>query len=132
MRKKPDTLYHYCCSHSAADIRSAGVLECAETLILRANPDSTHTKHPQGYIVWLTDMEPPAHREALGLTMHDIKCDRIKYCFEVAADWKRMEWYMTFRRRHPELRDLENEPGVLPAHWWVARGPIPVLREVVP
>jgi len=131
MREKPKTLFHYCCSHSAVGIRKDGHLECAETIINRADP-SKHAEHRQGYAVWLTDMEPPAHREALGLTMHQTKCDRIKFCFEVEADWARMEWWMTFRRRHPEMRDLEREHGVLPAHWYVGRGPIPVLREVLP
>lgn len=127
-RGRPDRLFHYCCVHSAIDIRREGVLECAETVVTRRTGKGTG--HIQGYLVWMTDMEPPAHRDALGLTMKTIGCDRIAYCFEVAPDWERMEWYMTFRKRYPHLRELETESGSMPAHWYVGRGPIPVLHEV--
>lgn len=129
MRGRPERLFHYCCWHSAVDIRREQVLDCAEDVLARRTPDK-HVKHPQGFIVWLTDMQPPALRGALGLTMHTTDCDRIRFCFEVTPDWDRMEWYMTFRRRHPEFRDLEGEGDSMPMHWYVARGPIPVLQEV--
>lgn len=129
MRSKPERLFHYTCSHGALDIRREGELECAATVISRQFPEKK-VGEPQAFVVWLTDMEPPAHREALGLTMHETACDRIRYCFEVVPDWGRMEWYMTFRKRHPELRNLEREGGSMPAHWYVGRGPVPVLREV--
>jgi hypothetical protein len=129
-RRIPDVLYHYCCAHSAGDIRREMQLRCAQDILVERNLVGQAARHPQGFIVWLTDMEPPAYRVALGLTMHDTPCDRIEFCFEVAADWTRMEWYGTFRRRHPELRALESEPGSMPAHWYVARGPVPVIQEV--
>jgi hypothetical protein len=126
---KPELLYHYCCVHSAVGIREDGELFCAEDVLRRKGSDK-HVPHPNGYVVWLTDMEPPPLREPLGLTIHNLKCDRITHCFVVEFDPSRMEWYMTFRRRHPEMRELEDEPGCMPRHWWAARGPIPVLREI--
>jgi hypothetical protein len=129
-RPVPQRLYHYCCHHSAIDIRREMQLRCAQDILVERNLQGQAARHPQGFIVWLTDMEPPAYRVALGLTMHTTDCDRIEFCFEVEPDWTRMEWYMTFRRRHPELRPLEGESGSMPAHWYVARGPIPVVREV--
>lgn len=129
MRGKPDRIFHYCCAHSAVDIRRDGFVDCAENVLQRRSPEK-HVEHTSGYVVWLTDLEPPVMRDAVGLTMHTIDCDRTKYCFEVVPDWGRIEWWMTFRKRHTEMHKLESEPGVMPMHWWVGRGPLPVLREL--
>jgi hypothetical protein len=105
-------LYHYTCDHFYADI-----LRCGQLI-----------PGVEG-LVWLTDLEPPAPRLALGLTSYSLECDRMAHVFEVERTGD-VVWWMDFRRRHPQWRSKETCPGVMPMHWFVSEYPLPVRREV--
>lgn len=128
MRKAPTRLFHYCCGHSAADIRRDMTLRPARAVLDARGYHRVKTP-PAGTVLWLTDMRPPV-RDALGLTMFDIACDRLTHAFEVKPDWQQIEWWMTYRKRHPEMLELETVPGVLPMHWWVSEVPVTAVREL--
>lgn len=106
-----DVLYHYTCDHAAPLILADGVLQ----------------PHPIEGLVWLTDLNP-APRIALGLTSFSLKCDRMAHVFTVAAS-DDIQWWMDYRRTHPELRDKESCDGVMPMHWFVSEKPVPLLRQ---
>lgn len=105
-------LYHYTCSHSQPQISKEGVLIPGK----------------DGFL-WLTDLDAPM-RDALGLTSNTLICDRTEYRFEVetekAVHWKDVrrvlpDWYRAL---------LEEAPGAMPMHWWMATEEIPVLSRV--
>ncbi len=111
-------LHHYTCDHGADGIRRAGVLR-----------PHLHPWLPDP-LVWLTDLDVPV-ADALGLTSHILSCDRIAHRFTVAAHPSAV-WWPRFARTLPDraVREaLEGAPGVLPAHWWVNREPVPVMEE---
>lgn len=109
------TLYHYTCHHGYLGIVASGQLR------------------PHGHpwfdepLVWLTDLAEP-WRDALGLTSHTIDCDRTRYRFQVADSATTIRW-TSYRRSVPRRTaiTLENQPGSMPAHWWVSAVPVPVL-----
>lgn len=115
----PARLWHFTCSHSVASINRLGSL--------RPHP------HPllERSLVWLTDLEE-AWREALGLTSHTLMCDRTEHRFE-AIDTSTAVWWPTYARQHripAHVRSaLEDEPGVMPVHWWVSDQPVPVKAD---
>lgn len=111
------TLYHHCCLHSAALIEADGNM---------LRPNWRYTAAPW---LWLTDLEHPYPREALGLTMNTIRCDRTEATFKVTSpDVTPVKW-MTVRRLHPQLLELEEAPGARPQHWWFTT--LTVLAERV-
>lgn len=134
--RRPARLFHFTCSHCVGGIRRDGLLVpalrlardpakyAALTAELRVVADQV------GALVWLTDLEPPVLREAVGLTGDSLACDRTEYCFEVETNWDVIRWWPPYRREHPELRYLEESPGVLPMHWYVATGEVAVTAEV--
>lgn len=115
----PLALWHYTCSHSVDSIRRLRSLRPHWHPLL-----DTH-------LVWLTDLEQP-WRDALGLTSHTLMCDRTEHRFQ-AADTRTAVWWPTYARAHRIPRhvraDLEADPGVMPAHWWVSREPVPVIVD---
>ena len=118
-------LWHYTCTHRAS-------------MIAR----DSHTIRPHQQVqfgnlapamIWLSDLRPPV-RDALGLTMNYISCDRMAVEYEI-ADTAECQWWPVFRRRvlreHPGdaglragIAGIEAAPGALPAHWWVS--PVPL------
>lgn len=112
----PTRLYHYTCSHAAPQIEASGALR-------------PH-RQPQldgRLLVWFTDMQHP-DRDALGLTSHLLRCDRTEH--RVTVETGQAVWWPVYARRMPRvMRDvIETCPGVLPMHWWVASGHVPILR----
>lgn len=112
-------LYHYTCSCSLAAIYREGLLR-------------PHAIPGQDPLVWLTDFDTPL-REALGLTMNLISCDRTEFRFQVDLDDVEpgviTPWHRYARHVNPDLRRaLDWEPGAMPMHWWVATDPVPVKR----
>lgn len=109
-------LYHYTCRHRAAFIR--------RERMLKGNP------HPWlldvGPLIHLTDLDQP-DRLALGLTSNILTCDRTE--FRVTVETDVAERWSVFARTIPRrVREgLETAPGALPAHWWVARMPLPIV-----
>lgn len=101
-------LWHYTCEHGHA------LIQAQRAIILRPSPVS-------GWL-WLTDLEA-APREALGLTMHYIKCDRMEYRYQV-TDPEALPWMSIRHLVDAGLRErLEGAAGVMPRHWFVAFKP---------
>lgn len=112
-------LWHYTCRHGHDGIERAGFIEPQFQPLLGVR------------LAWFTDMDPPV-REALGLTRRLVTCDRTTWRYPVDA--RQLITWTGYRRQL--LRDgqrvgvwtLENEPGAMPAHWWVSTQPVPVTR----
>lgn len=106
------TLYHYTCDHSYSRILRDG--------FLRPGVDG---------LIWLTDLEPPAPRLALGLTSFALDCDRMAHVFTVDRTTD-VQWWMDYRKTHRELLGKEDCPGVMPRHWFVSKVSLLVRAEV--
>lgn len=107
-------LYHYTCDHRRPRI-------LADDRILRPGAD--------GY-VWLTDLDWPV-REALGLTSLTLDCDRTQHGFKVTTvlpGENVFPWWAIRRFVSPEMRDLEEAPGAMPRHWYVAVEPVKAVE----
>jgi hypothetical protein len=102
-------LYHYTCKHSIEQIEKDGYLK------------------PHLGLVWATDLFPPV-REALGLTSHLLKCDRMEAAYTL--DSSNMMRWMDFRKHLPGWyrERLESADGAMPVHWWVSTRKVPVKR----
>lgn len=96
-------LYHYCCHHSAYAIEH-------DRFTLRPGLDG---------FVWLTDLDVP-DRRGLGLTSRILSCDRTE-CRFVVDEPIEVERWIDVRRALPRplVRDLEADPRVLLAHWYL-------------
>lgn len=110
-------LYHYTCAHSVPGIEKDRWLKGRAWPFL---PEA-------GELVHLTDLDVP-DRAALQLTSYTLNCDRTEYrvtCWTTEA----IHW-PKFARTIPVdvRRELEDEPGALPMHWYVCRMPVAVLR----
>lgn len=106
-------LYHYTCAdHGEPGIRASGVI--------RPGLDE---------LVWLTDLAEPI-RDALGLTQHVTRCDRMAYRFAVQDNGYTLPWHRA-RLALPRVYvdELEAAPGVMPMHWWVSGRPVRVVRR---
>jgi hypothetical protein len=106
MTPRPTLLYHYTCEHGYKAAKACGSL----------------IPGPEG-LLWLTDLEPPAPRLALGLTTYSLACDRMAHVFEVPVTCD-VIWWMQYRRRKPHLIAKEFAPGVMPMHWFVSEQPL--------
>lgn len=110
-------VWHYACAHSAEGIRADG--------LIKPNPQPLLGNHA---LSWFTDLGRE-HRYAVGLTSTVITCDRMEYRFEV--DLANLLWWPRAARQVDAERSVRDalEAGRLPAHWWVAFDPVPVLAE---
>lgn len=111
------TVWHYACAHSAQQIRVDGVV--------KPNPQPLLDRQ---VVSWFTDLGRE-HRYETGLTSHTIACDRMEFRFEV--DLAGLLWWPRAARLLNVERAVRDhlEAGRLPAHWWVALEPVPVLAE---
>lgn len=104
-------LWHYTCPHGRIRIGKRGSL--------RPGLDG---------LVWLTDLDV-AHRDALGLSMTLIDCDRTAYRYRVLDGALVIPWTRARRLLDPVRVDaIESTPGVLVRHWFVC--PTPVRAEL--
>ena len=122
-------LWHYTCRCSLRGIDTAG----------RLLPTRRHTPGAVGRIkpayrwmldlIWLTDLAEP-DGPALGLTRRTIACDRTEHRYRVTGG-RCLRWaaYARGRVDRGQRERLEAEPGGVPAHWWVATGPVPVVYD---
>lgn len=103
-------LYHYCCHHSAQLIARTMTLRPVAQPMLKGLP-----------VVWATDQEIP-DRDALGLTMHMVKCDRTEHRFTVLAEDEPLFTPWTASPLRALCRDLEafEHPPLQPELWWVS------------
>lgn len=125
-------LWHYTCEdHGRAGLGAGGKLlsirELWPDLVDRFPAHAVE----QADLIWLTDLDLPV-RGALGLTSRSITCDRIAYRYEVVAG-ETWPW-MTMRHTvNPRLvADLEEAPGAMPVHWYVATEPVSVVYNPIP
>ena len=120
------TLYHYTCDHGAAPIlREGHVRPLFDVLGGDEGDGSALARMPQGHFAWFTDLDTPDAR-GLGLTSQILSCDRTAHRFRVTDSTEVTRW-LDVRRYHPSMWDLEKAPGALPAHWWLATEPVPVV-----
>ena len=117
-------LYHYTCGHAASLIRVAGWVVPHRQIQFPDKPE----------LIWLTDLDVP-EREGLGLTSYSLHCDRTEHRVTVSA-FAHDVWPWTAYARERGLSRayrsvVEDCPGVMPMHWWVATVPLPVV-EVTP
>jgi hypothetical protein len=114
-------LYHFCCSHSSAEIGRVGKLR----------PNTKHVV-PALRLVWLTTERQP-DREATGLTMNYITCDRMEHRYHARDASMCMPWLTsparaTLAASDPQtLTDLESYGD--PQHWYVASERVPVKQD---
>lgn len=103
-------LYHYCCRHSARLIVKSGLLKPLAQPMMSGLP-----------AVWATDMEIP-DRDALGLTMFMVKCDRTEERFRVHPDDESLftHWPVSpLRALVRNIEAFEHEP-LDPVRWWIS------------
>jgi hypothetical protein len=134
VRKNPVRLFHYTCEHGAVKIRQDDSIRPASTLLEKLTyamipPSERDMARSIAHLCWMTDLHPP-DRDALGLTMLSLTCDRIAFCFEVVPDWRVVQWWPRVRRNHRGLWSLEEQRGALPAHWYVSEQPVKVMQEL--
>lgn len=124
------TWWHYTCIHARNEIGETGMLRPIRDLVSQAKLDRLvpSLRHVSRF-VWLTDLDTP-DRRALGLTMQLGGCDRAAYRYRVHGDYTPIR-YVDVRRDLPERtrEQLESAPGAMPAHWWVAVTPVPVVLD---
>ena len=100
-------LFHFCCKHSAKDIGRYGII------VPIFNPGIG------ARLSWFTD-DTTLSREALGLTMHTIKCDRMAFLYQI-LNVESCEPFLTWARRtgNPWVGRLIDDTK-RPEHWFIA------------
>lgn len=121
-------LFHYTCQHGRDGIGNQGVAVPSSYLPeVRAKLAGTadDLRKFMG-LVWFTDLAAP-DRDALGLTMHSITCDRTQYRYIHFGTAGLVQWVHVRKAFSERVRaSLEEAPGAMPMHWWVSTGPVPV------
>lgn len=114
-------LFHFCCAHSAKAIGRYGLIipqaESALSLGVRVS--------------WFTD-DITLPREAYGLTMHTIACDRMEYLYRVLeADVPLCEPFLEWQKRlgNPFVGKLVNDEN-RPDRWFVCEKAVRVRKVV--
>ena len=107
--------YHYTCREKAKQIGATGILL----------PNQIYGGPA---LVWLTDLDRP-DIEALGLTAHELDCDRS----EIRYRTRRTEftpWIgSTLHASMPPLTQAEFHRGRSPKHWFYSTVPVAVIRD---
>lgn len=113
-------LWHFCCRHSAKAIGRYGLVR----------PMVGHPFLGGARLVWFTTDRRPK-REAVGLTMETIRCDRMECCYEV-TDAHGCEPFNDWIRDRDHLHESANYwlmgPDQRPETWWVSESAVPVRR----
>lgn len=108
------TFYHYTCDDRAKKIGRAG----------RIKPGGSP-------YAWFTDLARP-NRDALGLTMNYIACDRTTNRYRVVEDALLIPWRDVRRSCDPDwVALLESSPGARPMHWWVSEVSVGAIYDPV-
>lgn len=129
------TLYHYTDDKGAEAIRQSGEVSALAERLTEAQFESV-VPWARGALLlsWFTDLDYP-FRDQLGLTQKFIETDRTRHRFRVTDPTSIIKW--THVRRRFTLRftqALEDEPGSMPAHWYIAIWPtaVPVVYDPIP
>jgi hypothetical protein len=111
-------LFHYTCDHRVGQIRKA------QQLVPYIQVQFPH----KPLLIWLTDLELP-DRLGLGLTSFALTCDRTQFRVTTSVVEDEAIRWPVYARDLPRAarRVVEDCPGVLPMHWWVAKVPLPVV-----
>jgi hypothetical protein len=127
-------LFHYTCEHGR---RALGDLGRVAPLRVHSPGAAVElTRRHLGVLsvmCWFTDLDEPL-REVLGLTSHALQCDRTAYRYRVTDPRGIDRWLASPLRRRCSrdiLRNLELGGAGLPAHWWVAVDPVPVVFDPI-
>ena len=119
MNDVPESLYHFTCAHSKADIGTFNAL-----LVPHLHP------WLGAKLVWLTS-SPEPDRRATGLTMSYQRCDRMEYRYTIADPvvLKRCRpWLGSVERAElsPErLAQFEDDGHAAADEWWIGDVPLP-------
>jgi hypothetical protein len=108
-------LYHFTCSHAAKSIERERWLRPNRHVSLDHE------------LVWLTDLDRPSIY-GLGLTSTILRCDRTEWTVIVPQSDAIVSWG-SWAHEHKigrQMRD-ELEYGAMPAHWYIAELPVPIL-----
>jgi hypothetical protein len=132
MNSRTPTLYHYTCGHGRDAIGDTGLV----VPIRISTPHAAATMDAGDHawmadVAWFTDL-PVVDRDALGLTSATIDCDRGEYRFRVldaSLCTKYTEAWRSIPRR--DHLALSRAIGARPAHWFIARQPVPVCLDVL-
>lgn len=120
------TYWHYTCEHAHRVLQQGDVLLRPGNEFLEPK-DQTET----GQFVWVTDLRVPL-RNPLGLTMHEISCDRTEYRYRILEPVVVLGYLTPTVERllSEEVRfALEVAEGVQPAHWFVSLEPLPAIYD---
>lgn len=138
-RPEPALLFHYTCEHCVPRIVAGTtlvpgcMLPRSEERLAQLSPAQRWLSDAVAELLWMTDLAPPVAGVVVGLNRQMLACDRTEYCFEIIPDWTRISWWPAVRRRWPHLcQALENQYGVMPAHWFVSERPVTYARQVTP
>lgn len=123
-------LYHFTCDHGRLGLGDGGMLLPPKRLI-RQLPVVPSWQRRMFDLIWMTDLERP-NRDGLGLTSYSLGCDRTQYRYRVTQTVAVDRWFDVRRDFPAKYRDeLEWNTGALPAHWFVASMPVPVVFDPV-
>lgn len=130
----PD-LWHYTCEHSHLLLGRTGVLLPGCMLTGATDVRADRVLPFQTSLVWLTDLALP-NRDALGLSMLYLTCDRTAHRYRVedvtdVVAWVDVRRSMVLRGMTDAVESLEDVPGVQPRHWFVSTQPVPVAYDPV-
>lgn len=119
----PLRLWHYTCNHGVTGITADGFVKPSLNLVL------TEAVGAPVMLAWFTDLDVP-FEDALGLTSFSLACDRKAYRFAVTEPDRCTPWAKV-RGTYPRgaVARLEECPGAMPMHWWVAAGPVGAVAE---
>jgi hypothetical protein len=129
-----NSYWHYTCGHRAPLIRDDGYVLPGHKVQRDPGTPSPIGAIPWAAYAWFTDLDLPARvptldpmRDALGLTMDLLRCDRVEYRFRAIEGARLIHW-VDIRRNYPWSQFLEAAPGARPAHWYVSVDPVPVIE----
>lgn len=124
-------LWHYTCDHGRLALGEFGTLLPPAYLTHRSTDVPRWASALFG-LMWATDLDTP-WRDALGLTMDTMACDRTAHRYRVRAPGL-FTPYLDARADLPAriTRALEGADGAMPRHWWVTDIPAPVQYDPRP
>lgn len=113
MNDNVERLFHFTCEHGWSALGKRGRLR-------------SQMAHPLlgCDVVWLTTEGAP-DREATGLSMHTISCDRMRYRYIVTDIAACRPWLTSPERAvAPRLHVQDLESFGDPEHWWITDRPV--------
>ena len=114
------SFYHFTCDHGHKWLGQCGLLRPWGQVVLPGEPK----------LIWFTDQPAPA-RYAMGLTSHQLHCDRMRYRYRALAERDIVPW-TEYAAQFPVKVRKELEVGRAPDHWFISEIPVlAILDEAV-